>query len=117
MDVPVLPPLLIRRIDAAHARDPGVGDEHVDGAEGILRSGNEALDVGLVRHIAGHRQSVDLAGGLQQGVLLQVRQRDASRALRPEATREREPDPARAASDDDGLVRDLQRKLASGTNT
>ena len=101
------------RIDATHARDPGVGDEDVDGSEGILRRRDEALDVGLVRDIAGHRQGVDLAGGVQQGLFLQVGEGDAPRAFRPEAARERESDPARAAGDDDGLARDLQRNPAS----
>ena len=36
-----------------------------------------------VRDIAGNRQGVDLAGGLQQGVLLQIGQNDASRAPPP----------------------------------
>ena len=104
-------------IDPAHARDSGVGDEHVDGSEGILRSRDEALDVGLVRDIAGNRQSIDFAGGVQQGLFLQVGEGDTPRAFRPEAARERESDPARAAGDDDRLARDLQRKLASGIST
>ena len=116
VDVPVLPPLRIGRVRTAHAGDPGVGDEHVDGTEGFFRRGDEAADGGLVGDVAGHRAAADRGGGFPECVLLEVGDGHAAGAFRSEAARQRKADAARAAGDDDRLAPDLHPPRPAALN-
>jgi len=46
----------------SHAREPGIGEEHVDRPILVLGRPNQRLDVLLLADIGGHREAVDVAG-------------------------------------------------------
>ncbi|GCC47586.1 hypothetical protein chiPu_0031780, partial [Chiloscyllium punctatum] len=95
------------------ARQPGIGEEHVDRAIFVLGSGDQRLDVFLEPDIGGDGEPVDIAGDAGEPVArgLEIGDHDAARASLRIGPRHCLADPARAAGDDTDLVLDVHGSM------
>ena len=106
-----LPPVVVegRALDRAHHAEAGVGDHHVEAAEGVPGGRHGALEVAVDGDVAGERRgrgrplALELGGQRGEAIRAAGDEREVG-ALTGELAGQRRADPGRGAGDQDRLA-------------